>query len=405
MSIKRFANSDAVKQLNRSLILKEIRQNGPVTKIDLANKFDLTFPGVGNIINALMEADLIKEAGYGESSGGRPPILYNMNWDSVYVIALVIGVEKVSASLVNLKGEVCDEITAKINSDIVVEKIYHLTDQLLAQTTISATKISGIGVSAPGPIDTADGKVLTPPNLKAISNIDIQNLLENRYELPTVLERDANAFALAEQWFGHVEPEEDILYIFNDQGLGGGLIIDSRIHRGLGNGAGEIGHMIIDIDGPRCNCGNFGCLEALSSGIAIQRRVKEEIRRGFSTSLADSYIHKGIEPTIKEIVAKAREGDKLALQVLHEAERYLGLGIANVVNLFSPDQIIFGGEVTRLYPEIIKKAEKLAKQHAFSPQAKQITFSKSAFIYESNAVGAAAVIQQRLFDLPLDTIV
>src|SRR5699024_11450914 len=95
----------------------------------------------------------------------------------------------------------------------------------------------------------------------------------------------SNAFALVEQWFGCFEPEEDILYIYNDQGLGGGLIINSRIHRGLGNGAGEIGHMIIDIDGPKCNCGNFGCLEALSSGIAIQRRVKEEIGVGLVQSL------------------------------------------------------------------------------------------------------------------------
>src|SRR5699024_2896068 len=405
LSITRFANNDTIKQNNRLLILKEIRQNGPVTKIELANKFDLTFSGVGNIISILMEADLIKEVGYGESSGGRPPILYNMNWDSIYVIALVIGVEKISASLVNLKGEASDEVTAIVNSDLIIEKIYNLIDQLLDRTTIDTKKISGIGVSAPGPIDTTDGKVLTPPNLKAMSNIDIQDLLEDRYELPTALERDANAFALAEQWFGRVEPEEDILYIYNDQGLGGGLIINSRIHRGLGNGAGEIGHMIIDIDGPKCNCGNFGCLEALSSGSAIQRRVKEEIRRGFVTSLADPYIHEGIEPTINKNVEEAREGDKLALQVLHEAERYLGLGIANAINLFSPNQIIFGGEVTKLYPEMIIGVEKLAKQHAFSPHANQITFSKSAFIHESNSIGAAAVIQQKLFDLPLDTII
>src|SRR5699024_32750 len=135
------------------------------------------------------------------------------------------------------------------------------------------------------------------------------------------------------------------------------------------------GHMIIDIDGPKCNCGNFGCLEAHSSGIAIQRRVKEEIISGFVTSIADPYIHEEIEPTIYKIVEEAREGDKLALQVLHEAERYLRLGIANAINLFSPNQIIFGGEVTKLYPEMIIGVEKLAKQHAFSPHADQITYS------------------------------
>src|SRR5699024_264620 len=112
---------------------------------------------------------------------------------------------------------------------------------------------------------------------------------------------------------------ENILYIFHDQGLGGGLVINSRIHRGIGNGAGEIGHMAIDIDGPKCNCGNFGCLETLSSGIAIQRRMKEEIRRGHSTTLADRYLEEGENLTIDMIVQHAREGDELSRQVLHEA--------------------------------------------------------------------------------------
>src|SRR5699024_8661467 len=110
MSNIHFVSGDTRGQLNRSLILKEVLQNGPITKIDLANKFDLTFTAVGKIVTDLYKAGLIKEAGYGKSRGGRRPILYNMEWDSVYVIALVIGVNKLSASLVNLKGDVSDEI-------------------------------------------------------------------------------------------------------------------------------------------------------------------------------------------------------------------------------------------------------------------------------------------------------
>lgn len=400
MSIITFTNGNKVKQLNRSLILKEIRQNGPIPKIDLSSKFDLTFPAVGNIITELLDTGIIEEAGYGESSGGRPPILYKMNWDSVYVIALVIGVQEVSISLVNLKGKVKNEITGDVKKDSLIEEIYKLIDELLEKTDIDITKIAGIGVSAPGPIDSTDGKVLTPPNLEAIRNIDIQHLLEKRYKLFTVLERDSSALALAEQWFGDVNPNENILYIYNDQGLGGGLIINSRIHRGVGNSAGEIGHMVIDIDGPKCNCGNFGCLEALSSGIAIQKRVKEEIRRGYPSSLADSYLQNEEEIMIDTIIQHAKEGDKLSMQILNESERYLGLGIANAINLFSPDQIIFGGKVIELYPEMIEAVEKVAKQRAFSPYSKKIVFAESVFNNQSNFIGAAAVIQQKLFDNP-----
>src|SRR5699024_12036728 len=129
-------------------------------------------------------------------------------------------------------------------------------------------KISGICASAPSPIDPLDGKMLAPPNLDGVNNISMQHLLRERYNLPTVSEKDANAFALAEQWFGHVEANKDILYIFNDEGLGGGLIIHSRIHRGLGNGAGGIRHMAIDRDGRKRSGRSVGWLEALVSGIA-----------------------------------------------------------------------------------------------------------------------------------------
>jgi len=398
MSTVHVANGDTVKQLNRSLILNEIRRNGPVPKIELAKKFDLTFTAVGNIITELSDMGFIKEAGYGESKGGRRPILYHMKWDSVYVIALVIGVNKISASLVNAKGGVSDDVTADEESIPLINKIYILIDRLLEETSVETDKISGIGVSAPGPIDPLDGKMLAPPNLDGVNNISMQHLLRERYNLPTVIEKDANAFALAEQWFGHVEANKSILYIFNDEGLGGGLIIHSRIHRGLGNGAGEIGHMAIDMDGPKCNCGNFGCLEALSSGIAIQRRVKEEIRRGFPSSLADDYLNDGKEFTIDMVVHHAKKGDALSQQVLNEAGRYLGLGIANAINLFTPDQIVFGGSVTRLYPEMIPVAEDVAKRRAFSPYARQITFSEAASNNQSDSIGAAAVMLQKLFD-------
>jgi len=395
-----FVVKDSVKKINRSLILKEILQSGPCTKIELSEKFNLTFQTVGNVIKELEDADLIENVGYGKSSGGRPPILYNMNWSSVYVISLAIEVEQITVGIVDLKGTVIDEELIMINSTNFIESVIELIDRVINHSNINQEKIAGIGVSAPGPLDLVDGKVLTPPNLKGIANIDIQKKLEEKYNIPVVLERDANAFALAEQWFNKSELNENILYVYNDQGLGGGMIINSRIHRGIGNSAGEIGHMVIDIDGPRCNCGNFGCLEALSSGIAIRRKVEEGIKRGFNSSLNEYYLKNDRVPSIDMIIEHANEDDELANSVLKEAERYLGLGITNVMNLFSPDKIVFGGSVIALYPEMIEAVELIAKQRAFSPSSQQTRFIKSKFINHSNVIGGAAVIQQVLFDNP-----
>ena len=398
LSLLPITNSD--KKQNHIAILKEIRKQDMITKTDLVDKVHLTSVGVGNIVGELIEAGIVREAGYGESRGGRPPVLYTMEWDSVYVIAVVFGVKHISVSLVNLRGDIKENVTWDTESDTIIDRVFELIDYVLRNSSIKRGKILGIGVSAPGPIDDTNRVILTPPNLTGAKNLDIAQLLEERYQLATVLEVDANASALAEQWFGRVNPNEDILYVFNDQGLGGGLIIDSKIYKGYGNSAGEIGHMAIDIDGPACSCGNYGCLETLSSGIAIQHKVKAKIRRASPTTLTPYYENGKDNITLELIAEHANAGDSIAIQTFEEAARYLGIGVANVINLFAPDQVVFGGRVIELFPETIQIAEQVAKARSFSPLSKKIKFEQSSFNNHSSMVGAAATIQQKLFDHP-----
>lgn len=405
MSFIPFGNGNTVKQNNRTLVLKEIRNHESITKMSLINTFDLTPTAIGNIIDELIKANIIHKVGYGKSNGGRPPVLYAIKWDSVYVIAIAIGVQNISASLVNLKGEFRGEIIFDKSSLPLIERVYTLIEILFEKVGEDGPEILGIGISAPGPVDSSSGIILTPPNLVGANNLDVTKLLENRYKLSTILEVDANASALAEQWFGAVELNKDILYIYNDQGLGGSLIINTRMYKGFGNGAGEIGHMTVDLDGPQCSCGNYGCLEILCSGIAIKKEVKAQIRRGFSTSLQGFY-KDGIDNLeLNNIAEHALAGDQLAKQSLDKAARYLGIGLSNAINLFSPDQVIFGGDVITLYPETIVIAEEVAKERSFSPLAKKIEFEKSKFNKHSNLIGAAATIQQKLFDNPEGIII
>lgn len=405
MSFIPFVSGNTTKQNNRTLVLKEIRNHKSITKMDLINTFDLTPTAIGNIIDELIKADIIHKVGYGKSKGGRPPVLYAIKWDKVYVIAIAIGVQNISASLVNLKGEIRGEIIFDNSNSPLIERVYALIGILFEKAGEEGRKILGIGISAPGPVDSSSGVILTPPNLEGANNLDITKLLEDRYKLSTILEVDANASALAEQWFGAVDLNKDILYIYNDQGLGGSLIINTRMYKGFGNGAGEIGHMTVDLDGPQCSCGNYGCLEILSSGIAIKKEVKAQIRRGFPTSLQNLYKDGVDKLELNNIVEYARNGDQLAKQTLDKAARYLGIGLSNAINLFSPDKVIFGGDVITLYPESIEIAEEVAKERSFSPLAKKIEFEKSKFNEHSNLIGAAATIQQKLFDNPEGIII
>lgn len=384
------------KKPNHVLLLNEIRKHSSITKADLVEKFDLTSAAIGKIVSELMSNNIVQEIGYGMSQGGRPPVLYAMHWESVLVIAIDIGVKAVSVAVVDLKGKTKEKISAPIKNNPVLQLVYDLVDILLDKVKLD---VVGIGVSAPGPINPISGTILTPPNLSGAKNLKITRLLESRYELPTILEVDANASALAEQWFANAKANVDTLFVYNDQGLGGSVIIDSRVYKGMGNSAGEIGHMTIDVDGPRCSCGNFGCLETLGSGIAIEGYIKAGIRRGATTPLEALYSADD-EIDLYEVAKHAYQGDSLAKQAFEEAGRYLGIGVANAINLFAPDQVVFGGHVSGLYPEMIQIAEKVAKKQSFSPMAKNIPFARAEFKEDSNLIGAAAVIQQKIFDYP-----
>lgn len=386
----------SVKKPNHVLILNEIRKHSSITKADLVEKFDLTSAAIGKIVSELISSNIVQEIGYGMSQGGRPPVLYAMYWESAFVIAIDIGVKTVSVAAIDLKGEAKEKISAPVKNNSVIQLVYDLVDTLLDQVTLNAV---GIGVSAPGPINPISGTILTPPNLSGAKNLKITELLESRYDLPTILEVDANASALAEQWFGSSKESVDTLFVYNDQGLGGSVIIDSRVYKGMGNSAGEIGHMSIDIDGPKCSCGNFGCLETLGSGMAIEQYIKAGIRRGAITPLESLY-SAGEEIALSEIAKHAYQGDSLAKQAFEEAGRYLGIGVANAVNLFAPDLVVFGGHVSALYPEMIQIAERVAKKRSFSPMANNIPFARAEFNKDSNLIGAAAVIQQKIFDYP-----
>lgn len=396
-------NTDQIRQYNRALVLHFIYKHGPISKAEIAEKTDLTFATISNITSELEEMKAINTAGYGKSNGGRKPLLYEFHWDQYYTIALDIGVTKVQAAIVDFKGKIHDHFDMKMSAfapgTTLIDKTYTVIDQLLENTTLEISKLVGIGVSAPGPIDQ-DGVILTPPNLEGVENVNIKDSLEKRYKLITVLEKDANAAALAEQWFGNVRPEENILYLFADQGIGGGMIVNARIYRGFRNGAGEIGHMSIDTDGPRCNCGNFGCLESFASGISVIKRIKKELRRGATSSLSDLYLQNEESLTLDTIVEHGKNGDSLVEKVFEETGRYLGLGIKNAMNFFAPTMVIFGGQMIELRPELIKMSEDIAKKRAFSAFANDVTFVQTSFAEQSCLIGAAAIIQQRLFDEP-----
>ncbi|HET6798776.1 MAG TPA: ROK family protein [Gemmatimonadales bacterium] len=243
----------------------------------------------------------------------------------------------------------------------VLDRLIALAQRTIEQTRqeIPGAEIMGIGVGAPGPLDTKSGIVLLTPNLGWV-NLPLRRIIHERLLLPAALDNDANCAVLGEWWMGAARDTQNAIGITIGTGIGGGIIINGKLFHGASDCAGEIGHTTIDTEGRRCKCGNYGCLEAYASGPNIALRAVEEIQAGADSRLA-GYVGGDLKKiTAQTVYQAAHDGDDLALEVVNDTAKFLGAGIANLVNVFNPEVVVVCGGVT------------LAGEHLFAPLRREV---------------------------------
>jgi glucokinase len=221
-------------------------------------------------------------------------------------------------------------------------------------------------VGAPGPLDTKRGIVLLTPNLGWV-NLPLRQIIHDRLGLRAALDNDANCAVLGEWWVGAARGARHAIGITIGTGIGGGLILDGRLYHGASDVAGEIGHTTIDTEGRRCKCGNYGCLEAYASGPNIAIRAIEEIEAGAASRLP-SYVGGDLRQiTAQTVYLAAQEGDELALEVVNDTARFLGVGIGNLLIVFNPEVVVVCGGVTLAGDHLFVPLRREAARRAFKP--------------------------------------
>ncbi|OIB02720.1 sugar kinase [Paenibacillus sp. LC231] len=395
-------NNRHVRNLNRIGIIALLRDYGSLTKAEIAAKMNLTFTAVNNLVEELMRDRLIAEAGfYDESSRGRKPKLLSLNSGDIYAVGVHISASSVRAAVINLQGKAMMEKRSifedNANRGSVVNVIISTIQAVLDESGLKS-QIIGIGVGAPGPLDPVQGKILSPPNLPGLHQVRLKGLIEENTELPTQIEKDANVMALGELWYGNGRHFSNLVYVDADIGIGSGLIFNQKIYQGYPFGAGEIGHCTIDIDGPRCNCGNYGCLEAIASGIAIVRRVGEELRRGAASSLKSSFDGNDHGLDVTDVITAGLEGDQLAANMLNESARYVGISLANVINLLTPETIIIGGVLANRYPDFFKYVKETSYNRSLSSFHNKIVLQPSELGEFAGIIGAGTIVLEKFLN-------
>ncbi|MBI2939132.1 MAG: ROK family protein [Chloroflexi bacterium] len=271
--------------------------------------------------------------------------------DQRYVVGGDLGGTRFRAVLANGRGEVvrrADTLTrAAEGLEAVVNRMATTIESLFSEMGdgLDRARVRAVGLAAPGPLDPWRGIVYSPPNLPGWGDVPLARLMGERLGLPVFLGNDANLAALAEHRFGAGVGADHLVYITVSTGVGGGVIADGKLLLGSGGGAGEIGHMTIERDGPRCGCGNRGCLEALASGTAIARRAVSLLATGAPSRIREVVAGNLSRVTAEVVVQAAAAGDALAGQIIRDAGTALGVGVANVMHLYDPQIIVIGGGV------------------------------------------------------------
>jgi glucokinase len=320
-----------------------------------------------------------------------------------YIIGVDLGGTKIFAGALSEDGKSQHGMrsiptSAELGAEGVAERIVGLIEGVIldtmGETGAKREDFIGIGIGAPGPLDREKGLVIVAPNL-GWKNYPLRDRVQNRLGIPSVLDNDANCATLGEWWQGAARGGNTVVGMTIGTGVGGGVIIDGKLHHGASDVAGEIGHTTIDLNGRHCKCGNYGCIEAYASGPAIATRAREVLGREETASLLPSLVNGNLDDITAETVYQAAaQGDAVANEIVRDTARYLGVGIANMLNILNADVVVIAGGVTRAGDALFVPLRAEARRRAFKPAVEATKILAGELPGTAGVIGAVAAWKQ-----------
>ncbi|GGD77895.1 ROK family transcriptional regulator [Paenibacillus nasutitermitis] len=387
-------------KVNRATVLNLIRMNNQISRADIVKKTKLAGPSVSRIVQDLINEGLVGEKGVGESIGGRKPILLTFRPDGRMVMGMDIRPHLIHGIICNLDGDVVCEgdypIHARMSPQEVIDSIIEHAEALLRKSKTARRDLAGIGLSIPGLVDHQTFKVrFSPPT--GWRNLSLQQPLSDHFGVPVMVDNTVEVMTLAEKYMGSEASQmtNNLVFLYFGAGVGAGVINNGLLFRGSRYSGMEVGHTTIDLHGPQCRCGNYGCLEAMTSERAFLGKVNVHLA------------NLNIDPvqTIAEVAALIEER-KVDLQpVFQEMSVYLGVGIANMINLFNPDVIVLGGWPSELGQYVMDQAKQVGLSRSLEGMSEGVELLASSIGERSVILGAASLIIQMFFTGELASIV
>lgn len=396
---KRISSLASMKLQNRLEILRCVRNEGPISRVDLQKRTRLSWGTISSSTRELLDSGIFTEIGAVTTDMGRRPVELDLNQAENFVLGLQLGNAVVRAALMDIKGCVVAELDVPVNaagtSSEIVGCLTATGNRLLKQQKAKRGFLMGIGVAVPGAVDFATGMALYAPQHPNWKNVALREDLERRFEVPCYVDHSFNCFALSEQLFGLGRGLRDYICVLIGTGVAAGIVLGGEIYRGANGLAGEFGHACIEENGLPCACGNRGCIEAYISGPALASAAAREFRTagasvGAKLKTRDAWT--GI--TAERLFLLAREGNPVARQVFARMGTILGVGISNLINIFNPQTVILGGFVCQASEFFLPHCIDTVKQRAWHASPKDVKVSQ---LLRGAVRGAGALVLQQLF--------
>ncbi|OOE14075.1 ROK family transcriptional regulator [Fictibacillus arsenicus] len=393
----RIGNRNLIKDINRALVIENIRVNGPISRTDVSKKVKLSLSTVTNIVEDLITHNLVYEVGTATSTGGRRPILLELNDNFGYTFGIKIEERQVIIALTNLKATILLKkhysFIKGSSPEVVLNMIQQGIEEILFQFEITNEYILGIGLASSGLISRKNGKVLRSTLLNW-EDINLCAQLRERFNVPIFIDNDVNAYTLAEYCLGIGRLHKNFICLSVGAGIGTGIVINNQLYYGEHGGAGEFGHIIVNIDGYKCHCGQNGCLEMYASEpfLAIEGNY---LKAQYATTLLDE------DFSFSKVYEAATKRDDLAIELLKRLGKNIGVGMVSAINSFNPSMVVLVGEGMIAKDFFLPYALKLADQNFFSNANCKTQIKLSKLGDDAWVQGAALLAINQLFQVPL----
>lgn len=375
------ADGRALREHHRALVVRLLRDRGPLSRAELVRATGLAPATITRVAKELLTLGLVCEGEKTRSNGGRRPTLLSLNPRFAWTIGIKVEATRAILAVVDLAGQIQERRELPLPTPPASSAVLPLL--AAAVKRMAHGRVLGVGVAISGFIDEDGVEVFSP--ILGWRGVPVAASLSGQLGLPVWVENDVNALALAEARFGAGQGFRNFVCATVGEGIGAGIFVDGRLYRGSRGGAGEIGHTLVDPQGPHCRCGERGCLEAVASDLALRR---DAARLGFASP--------------EDMAAAARAGHSPAREAFLRLGHWLGLGLKNLVNLLNPEALILGGERMADADLFFAELEQTLRAHAFPEAGRDLVIRPAALGPEGFLIGAATLAFERAWASPLE---